>query len=165
MITYYIFIKWLFYLENNQEWEYSSPWELMHFSLWVSCLLKSYFQVPLYWKINFSLILFQSSIITHWYIIILLKSAFLKSRRCMWVQRSPAQVEGTQGFLTQPEKDLENPPSRVLNPDSPTMTREQWYKLLWKKKCGSFLFFLFCFLSKQTNQNLTYSSVIMLPRI
>ena len=47
-ITYYIFIKWLFYLENNQEWGYSSPWELMHFSLWVSCLLKSYFQVPLY---------------------------------------------------------------------------------------------------------------------
>ena len=28
--------------------------------------------------------------------------------------RSPAQVEGTQGFLTQPEKDLENPP----RPDS-----------------------------------------------
>lgn len=104
MITYYIFIKWLFHLENNQEWEYSSPWELMHFSVWVSCLLRSYFQVPLYWKINFSLILFQSSIITHWYMIILLKSAFLKSRRCVWVQKTVLLREWLTAELGQPIK-------------------------------------------------------------
>ena len=42
--------------------------------------------------------------------------------------RSLAQVEGTQGFLTQPEKDLENPPSTHLESrfpyhDSRAMTR------------------------------------------
>ena len=35
--------------------------------------------------------------------------------------RSPAQVEGTQGFLPQPEKDLERPSSTRLVPSGPVV--------------------------------------------
>ena len=38
--------------------------------------------------------------------------------------RSPAQVQGTQGFLLRPEKDLESPSAR-LEARFTTMTREQ----------------------------------------
>ena len=40
-------------------------------------------------------------------------------------KESPAQVEGTQGFLPQPEKDLERPSSTRLEATFPTMAREQ----------------------------------------
>ena len=50
--------------------------------------------------------------------------------------RSPAQVEGTQGFLPQPGKDLERPSStrleaRVHSHGSGAMTRSPW-PLAWR---------------------------------
>ena len=39
--------------------------------------------------------------------------------------RSPAQVEGTQGFLPQPGKTSRDLLQHVSRPDSPTMAREQ----------------------------------------